>query len=234
MTDRYTLADGRDVAIDWAWVRGRVARLERITAPGTAGHKPEIAAAMDDCLRVARHLAMPKIASSGKRVLSIRGGSVKIEGGLSISAPSLASYIRGSEYLHLFLVSIGSDLEDTATMLMESGEQLHGYLLDRIGSLAAESLAEGFEKKLRKIYEKKKMAVSMRFSPGYCDWPIEEQADLDKAVRFSRAGVRLTESCMMIPRKSISGIVGVGPKGLFKKNSSQCDICAQKECSYRR
>ena len=131
-------------------------------------------------------------------------------------------------------MTIGKVLEDKASLLMREGDHLGGYLLDRIGSLAVESLARSFEEYLRKNYEVKNMSVSMRISPGYCDWPIEEQFNLAKALDFSKAGVRLTRNCMMVPRKSITAIVGIGPKRLFSKTKSQCEACDKKDCDYRR
>jgi len=220
--------------IDWAWVKDQVLAKERIHPKGDSRSRKPILSAVDECLRIARHMAKPMIASAKKDVLAGANESLTLEGPLSLAGPALSSYIRGSKHAHLFCVTIGCEVEDTATMLMENGEDLHGYLLDRIGSFAVESLAEGFEDALRARYKSADMSVSARFSPGYCDWPVEEQRKIEKALDFSRAGVRLTESCMMIPKKSISGLIGVGPKGLFSKKGSQCVICDNKECSYRR
>lgn len=223
-------------AVDWAWVRRQVAERERISSgsgSGNARSKREIAAALDDCIKIAAHLVKPVIRFSGRGVIGSRE-RFTLKGPLPLGGGALLSYLGGSTRAYLFLATIGPDLEETATMLMEGGEELHGYLLDRIGSFAVESLAERFEKDLRAIYRERGMSVSMRFSPGYCDWPVEEQALLERALDFTKAGVRLTESCMMIPRKSVSGLVGVGPKGRFLRRRSQCVICDNKECGYRR
>jgi hypothetical protein len=221
-------------AIDWAWVKLQLMKKERIPPRGDHRSKEDLITAVDECLVIARHLAKPKIASSKKNVLDTASDSLTLDGPLPLAGRALSRSVRGSMHAYLFLVTIGSDLEETATMLMESGEQLHGYLLDRVGSFAVESLAENFEDGLRRIYKDRDMSVSMRFSPGYCDWPIEEQRKLEKALDFSLAGARLTENCMMIPKKSISGLVGVGPKGLFSKKESQCVACDNKRCDYRR
>ena len=125
-------------------------------------------------------------------------------------------------------------MEDEASRLMKENDQLSGYLLDRIGSFAVENLAENFENSLRKKYSSKMKSVSNRFSPGYCDWPTSAQLKLSKLVGFGRAGVKLTKSSMMVPKKSISSIVGIGPESLFSKRKSQCSVCDLKDCNYRR
>jgi cobalamin-dependent methionine synthase I len=132
------------------------------------------------------------------------------------------------------VVTIGDGMEKEASAFMAKKEPLYGYLLDRIGSLAVESLAEIFEEKLRGRQHASKRSCSMRLSPGYCDWPIEEQVIMAKALDFPKAGIRLTKKCMMIPRKSISAMVAMGPKGLFEKGRPQCLACDREDCDYRR
>jgi hypothetical protein len=45
---------------------------------------------------------------------------------------------------------------------------------------------------------------SKRFSPGYAKWDIKEQRFIFRILSAADIVVRLTESCMMVPRKSIS------------------------------
>ena len=94
--------------------------------------------------------------------------------------------------------------------------------------------AKNAEDAIRDEYAAKGFSVSMRYSPGYCDFPIEEQFKLNKALNFSKIGIAINETCMMTPKKSITAIVGIGPKDLFKKKMSQCVVCGKKDCSYRR
>ncbi|RPI00292.1 MAG: hypothetical protein EHM64_17280, partial [Ignavibacteriae bacterium] len=44
-------------------------------------------------------------------------------------------------------------------------------------------------------------------------------------------GVALTESALMIPIKSISGIIGVGEHVNYKPYF--CDECGRKDCTYK-
>jgi len=142
--------------------------------------------------------------------------------------------IKGATHIYAFLVTIGKGVEEAATSLMNSGDHLLGYLLDRAGSFAVESMAKNMEDTLRRSLAPENLSVSMRFSPGYCDWPIEEQFKLAGIIDFAKAGVVLTENCVMIPKKSISAVVGIGPKVLFAKVKSPCAVCNMKVCDYRR
>lgn len=73
-----------------------------------------------------------------------------------------------------------------------------------------------------------------RFSPGYGDLPISLQKDLLLFLNAQRRiGLTVTESCMMIPSKSVTAIIGISdfPQGYSKKG---CDVCNMREsCGFR-
>jgi len=218
--------------INWDWVKKELLAAEKI---GSKKGVEPILDCMNACLDKARTASEPQIVYCEKNISSLQKSAIEIEAKITLSSGSLAAYLKNSEKICAFVVTIGSNIEDAASRLMSEGEGLQGYLMDRIGSFAVESLAQDLEEKLRDNYLEKKHSVSMRFSPGYCDWSIEEQLKLDKLIDFSAIGVSLTESCMMSPKKSISAIVGIGPLGLFpQKRKSPCVICSKKDCDYRR
>lgn len=210
--------------IDWDWVKRELIRKERVPTR----------IPVDEYIEHAASLAETKSASTVKRIIGFKAGSVELEGPITFAGRRLSSYMRGAAEAHLFVVTIGGEIEKEASLLMSGDEPLYGYLLDSIGSLAVESLAEAFEDRLREASASDSRSVSMRLSPGYCDWPVEEQALMSKVVDFPKAGVSLTESCMMVPRKSISAMVGIGPKDLFSNKKSQCVTCDRQDCDHRR
>jgi hypothetical protein len=69
-------------------------------------------------------------------------------------------------------------------------------------------------------------------SPGSLeDWPIEEQKKLFSLLPGvdSMLGVRLTESFLMIPRKSVSGIYFPADVSFFN-----CQLCSRESCENRK
>lgn len=211
--------------INWDAVKRELLQKEGINAITDPAQKRIILICAENCLEKAKKLTSVKIVSVEKNILSLS----KISAGKKI-----ASYVKDADMICAFVATIGKKLEDEASRLMKENDHLSGYLLDRLGSFAVEHLAENFEEKLRKKYALKRKSVSSRFSPGYCDWPTSAQTRLAKFTGFGKAGVKLTKGCMMVPKKSISAIVGIGPEGLFSKRKSQCSICDMKECNYRR
>ena len=222
------------VGIDWDCVKKEVLRTERIDPLLKDERAVNIANTLDDCIRKARALADSKYTFKEKKIIACGDDFIEIEDGVRFSTKKIPPFIRGASHLVLFVVTIGDGIEKEAGALTSGKDPLSGYLLDSIGSFAVESLAENLEKRLRKDYTLHKKSVSSRFSPGYCDWPVEEQSLLAKALDFSKAGVALTEGFMMVPKKSISAMVAVADEGVFKEFVSSCNICEKKECDYRR
>jgi hypothetical protein len=76
------------------------------------------------------------------------------------------------------------------------------------------------------------MKITNRYSPGYCGWDVSEQHKLFRLIPDNFCGIRLTESALMDPVKSNSGIIGIGES--VKMNPYTCSLCDLKECAYRK
>lgn len=222
------------IGVDWRWVKKQVLKSEKIDPDNKDERADNIRKVLNECILKAWLLSRPKYTYAEKKIIELKDDSIVFDDGLSFYTKKITTYIRGASHIVLFAVTIGGKLEAEAGALTSGKDPLKGYLLDRIGSFAVESMAENLEKKLRKNYSFKKKSVSSRFSPGYCDWPIEDQFKAAKIVDFSKAGIALTEGCMMVPKKSISAIVAIADEGVFKELVTSCDICDIKDCSYRR
>jgi len=69
------------------------------------------------------------------------------------------------------------------------------------------------------------------YSPGYCGWKVAEQSKLFKMFPADFCNIGLTESMMMDPVKSISGIIGVGRDVKF--DAYTCNLCNSLNCLYK-
>ena len=220
--------------IDWRWIEAHTQAREKIEKIGEGSTKEALLDQLKKAIDIARSKVLPKTSIARIKILNFKPDSLELDGGVILATKEFSSYIKGATHIYAFVVTIGRALEEAASSYMGSGDHLFGYLLDRLGSFAVESLAKNTEYDLRRALEPEELSVSMRFSPGYCDWRIEEQFKLATIIDFTKAGVVLTKNCMMIPKKSISAVVGVGPKELFSKRISPCEVCNMKVCDYRR
>lgn len=111
---------------------------------------------------------------------------------------------EGALKIALCICTIGPELERTSAELIRDNEMLKGFVLDSFGSEAAEEVAIQADAAIAEVARKMGLWPSKRFSPGYSIWDIREQRYLFATLPASDIGVELTESCMMIPRKSVS------------------------------
>jgi len=110
----------------------------------------------------------------------------------------------GAVKVGLGVTTIGPALEREEEKAFREGDSLQGLVLDAFGT---EAVVQTFRKVERRLVDealKTGLWPSRRFSPGYKGWPLEEQRFLFSRVDAAAIGVRLNESCMMIPRKSNS------------------------------
>ncbi len=145
--------------------------------------------------------------------------------------PIVASQLRGSSAVAVFVVTVGSAISDQARRAWQSGDALTGCLLDALGSAAAERCAERLAEDVARRCAPLGWHTTHRFSPGYCTWPTDEQGALFTLLPAQQAGVRLTASGMMDPLKSVSGVIGAGPDVRWRPYP--CDNCGVKDCTYR-
>ena len=87
---------------------------------------------------------------------------------------------------------------------------------------------------LRQEYESRSLYLRPRFSPGYGDFPLSCQpALLDGLEAGKRIGIKLTDSLLMMPSKSVTAVMGVGARP-FRCEVRGCEACGKTDCLYRR
>lgn len=164
---------------------------------------------------------------------SVQENRVSIEDSITLESKVISRLLKRCEAVAIFVLTIGNHLEDMVAYLAEHGLVLQATVLDAIGSGTAEQLAGLVEDKIRESATARGLVISQRFSPGYCDWDVSQQEMIFKAIPEG-AGVRLTEAYLMLPRKSISGIIGIGSSNNDIDNYNPCKSCRAADCPGRR
>lgn len=193
-----------------------------------------ISSLIDDYAKNADQLIDPLHSYVIKNVEWARGSMALIEGSIIFKSRVLVQLLEQCQQVAIFLVTIGRYLEDTSAKLARDGLILQATVLDAIGSSAVEKVADHAQDRIRSIAESKGLVISRRFSPGYCDWNIGQQRMLFSALTGNSVGVRLTGECLMIPQKSISGIIGIGSPNGNIESYNPCSVCEKQDCPGRR
>lgn len=144
----------------------------------------------------------------------------------------ILSQLKDSEALCYFVATAGQAFEDFQHRLMSEGDMVRVYLANEIGSMIAERTADLMEELLQAQISPKGLSRTNRFSPGYCGWHVKEQPLLFDLFAPEPCGIHLTDSCLMIPIKSVSGVIGIGHE--VKRRDYTCGLCNLESCYKKR
>ena len=187
---------------------------------------------VDDYIKNAHQFIATSFSYAVRDIELVKGDTVLLEDGVIFESGVIARLLEKADRVAVFLLTIGGYLEDMAVRLAQDGLVLQSAVLDAIGSDAAERLADSVESQISEVAHNQGLTVSRRFSPGYCDWDVSQQRMVFQAMKGDHAGVQLTDGCLMLPRKSISGIIGIGPQEVADYNP--CKGCERVDCIGRR
>jgi len=182
-----------------------------------------------ECLRI----SSPKGAFVVAEVLkSSSKEEIAIPGLVFDSGKIIHNMLRHSEKYALFVVTAGPEPEELARSLIAEGNYLEGYIVDLLASALVDSAADQIQEQVRNMAKGSSLRITNRYSPGYCSWNVEEQQKLFSLFPEGSCGISLSESSLMKPVKSISGIIGIGSEVKFQDYT--CEICSMINCQFRK
>lgn len=193
-----------------------------------------IASLLDQYMERARHLIEPSYSYIISDIDRVEVSRALIKGRIVFKSEVIARLLERCEKVAVFILTIGDRLEETIGRLADDGLIVEAYVLDAIGSSVAESLADVVQSKIGDLARAQGLCISRRFSPGYCDWDINQQRVLFRAIDGDSSRVYLSEECMMMPQKSISGIIGIGLRDQGVESYNPCETCNKRNCPGRR
>jgi len=210
--------------------------IDKVDIHGYLGYEreqcpqPKVLSLVDSQIRKAYGLIKPVAYYTLKPITSVGNSRISVDG-LLFTSRKLARMFSGCSQAAIFVVTIGEALEKEVAQLTKEGLILKASVLDAVGSVAVEKVADWFDSMLGSLAAANGDKVSWRYSPGYCDWDITQQKELFRGLDGKPTEVNLTDTCLMVPRKSISGIMAMGKScNIF----SACRFCNKKSCPNRR
>lgn len=139
--------------------------------------------------------------------------------------------IKKSNSVAIFVCTAGKKITDKSKEFMKNGDLLKGYVYDLFGSIVVECAMDLIQDSLQKKMNNYGLKITNRYSPGYCGWEVVEQKKLFSLLPERFCGIELTDSCLMQPTKSVSGVIGIGDS--VKLNQYKCNICDSSNCLYK-
>lgn len=146
--------------------------------------------------------------------------------GVRLNSRVLRKNLEQAERIFPYVITLGSKLGEKQDAC---GDILANYCLDIIGNLALNAVRKQLKRHLQSQFALEKISS---MAPGsLSDWPVEEQKPLFQLLGDVEAsiGVKLTQSLLMIPAKSISGFYFPAEVSFYS-----CQLCPRKRCDSRK
>lgn len=171
------------------------------------------------------HAAMPqgifkflKLDESGKRTIGFEGGAI-------------GKHLEGCREVIIMGATLGTQM-DQLIRTSQIRDMAEAVILDSGASILIEQICDGLEEQIKDTTD---MYLTGRYSPGYGDYPIEAQSRLVRALDAQRKiGLTVNESHIMIPRKSVTAIIGASdhPVSGYLATCEECTI--RDKCILRK
>ncbi len=200
--------------------------------------KPVMKTAIDDMIALVEgddSLLAPAIAYEVYPVAEITDSHLALDGTDTVLEGSLFERLIGdADQVAVVACTIGPRVEERGAAFFKEGEALRGLLLDGIGSAAAGAVGAEACRRINLVAADRGLEAGSPISPGGQSFPISQQWPLFSLIPAAEIGMSLSGSGLMMPRKSLSRVIGLGHGLRTWTTSEGCDRCnLSQTCAYR-
>ena len=194
--------------------------------------QPRLVEMAERALNEGLSLIEPAVACRELPVVRLRHEALTLAGGAQLTGALIAQHLASAGRVALIVCTIGQALERRIAQTMRD-EPAYALALDGFGSAAVEALGVAACALVEQQAGRDGWHTSLPLSPGMVGWPVDVgQWQIFSLVDTASIGVTLTEGAQMLPRKSISIVMGIGRTPFSE--GRVCDFCALREtCRYQ-
>jgi hypothetical protein len=208
-------------------IRGQGADPEKIRT-----RRPQLFEVAARAIELGLSYLEPQVLYAEFEINGLRHESIQLSGGTSLSGPLVADHLASAQKTLILVATVGPAVEEFAAQTMVQDPVL-GLALDGVGSAGVEKLANSACTMFEAQAAEQGLQVTVPLSPGMIGWEVRQgQSQIFSALPANAIDVRLTESALMIPKKSLSLVLGFGTE--LDISGVPCDFCTMREtCNYR-
>jgi Vitamin B12 dependent methionine synthase, activation domain len=194
--------------------------------------RPQLAEIAAWALQEGLPLLQPVVLAQEFQLLGVRHEDLILDPQIRLKSLLLTQHLASARKVVVMVCTVGPQLE-AITAEMIASDPLQALALEGVGTAAVEMLATQVANRWETRGKAAGLSASIPLSPGMVGWPLETgQRQVFSLLNPASIGVRLTESGMMVPRLSISQLLGFGENMALQGRT--CDYCNLKEtCRYQ-
>jgi len=153
-------------------------------------------------------------------------GELLLEEGYKLSSNLLPKVAGTAEKLLLISTTIGTVIEDRLTEYKETGKMSEAFALDACATAYVAKAGTTAMSRMEEAYHHEGLKTTFPMGPGHSYWKgLEDMQVIFHFLRAERIGIRLNDSNLMIPRKSIAMVMGVGRNLPEFEGKTHCNFC---------
>ncbi len=189
---------------------------------------------IDDCITEVKRDSMPNYIY---KVFDIqkKDKNILLENTiLTFRGNDIYNHLVNSEKCVLMAATLGSKI-DRQIKYYSKFDMTKCLILDACATTAIEALCDEVEEEVKEVAKNEGYYITSRYSPGYGDFNIEMQPKLLNTLNTQvKIGLTVTDSLILIPRKSVTAVIGLSKQECSSK-PLKCNTCNNYEnCMYVR
>ncbi len=195
--------------------------MKKLRLRAGSSYANELESLVRDAQAIAKPKALYRIA-----LIETRGDDYVVVEGTRLTSRVLRVNLEQAHRVFPFVATCGMELEE---WLRSIEDMLYYYWADAIAEMALRSAIRALHDHLVERYRPGHIST---MSPGsLADWPIQQQRPLFALLGNPKEaiGVQLSDSLLMIPTKSVSGV-----RFPTEESFESCQLCPMENCPGRR
>lgn len=153
---------------------------------------------------------------------------------LILKSKDVSELLRNCDKCVLMCATLGFNIEKNIRRYSYNN-LTKGIIIDACATTSIEEVCDLVQDSILDDISKEGKSLTMRYSPGYGDLDISANRDILNVLDAHRKiGVTVTNTGIMIPRKSVVALIGITNKKIEKVKRT-CENCSNRfNCQYRR
>lgn len=180
---------------------------------------------IDECIQEVKELSRKNYAYSFHDI-DIDSDVCIGDTDIVLRGEDIKKHLDGCAKCSVIAVTLGVDI-DNRIRYYNKTDLTKAVIFNACASAAIEALCDTVNSLVSKIASNNGYGITSRYSPGYGDLPLEHQSDILDIIQGGSIGLTSNEDNILIPRKSVTAIIGIGNNII--STSKSCDTCSFRD-----
>lgn len=191
------------------------------------------------CINITKEIINPRFIFRKYKIKKLKSSNGKNEvyfegANLTLQSNDIYNLLLDCDECILMSATLGLEIEREIRKLTYT-DLAKGIIIDACATTAIEEVCDIVQDNISKKLLKEDKYITYRYSPGYGDLSIEKNLDINNLLNSQKEiGLTVTNSGIMIPRKSVVALIGVSHRKISNTKKS-CENCSNRHnCNYKK